>query len=229
MRDQLQQISNAYDLTVKQHREMIDPLADVPDDFRHSKEFRDFQQEAGPEITGSNVPENKQFLEPKSGMKFLDAGCCANLASYRFDKWPSEYYGVDISPALIDAMKGFVTHHEISVGSLKVAELTDLPFDDDFFDIASVIGVLEYADFNYCESALRELNRVLKNGSRMVVDIPNMEHAHVQTMFKLEGYLGRPNIAKSRTEFEEILAPLFATVKVDNSHVMLKYFVKTKK
>ena len=229
MKDQLQQISNAYDLTVKQYREKIDPLANVPDEFRSSKEFKDFQQGTGSEITGSNAPENKQFLDPESGMKFLDAGCYANLASYRFDKWSSVYHGIDISPALIDAMKGFVTHRRISVGSLKVAELATLPFDDDFFDIASVIGVLEYANLNYCKSALRELNRVLKNDSRMVVDIPNMKHSHVQTMFKLEEYLGRPNIAKSRTEFEAILAPLFMTVRVDNSRVMLKYFVKTKK
>jgi ubiquinone/menaquinone biosynthesis C-methylase UbiE len=115
------------------------------------------------------------------------------------------------------------------VGSLNVAEVVALPFDDDFFDIAAVIGVLEYADFAYCESALQELNRVLKNGSRMVVDILNMEHAHVQIMFKLEEYLGRPNIAKSRTEYEAILAPLFETVEVDDSRVMLKYFVETKK
>ena len=229
MIDRLQQISDAYDLTVKQYREKIDPLTNVPYEFRNSKEFKEFQQSTGSEITGSNAPENKQYLDPESGMKFLDAGCCANLANYRFDKWPSVYHGIDISPALIDAMKGFVTHQGISVGSLKVAELAALPFDDNFFDIASVIGVLQYADLNYCKSALRELNRVLKNGSRMVVDIPNMKHAHVQTMFKLEEYLGRPNIAKSRTEFEAILTPLFTTVKVDNSHVMMKYFVKTKK
>ncbi len=186
MRDQLQQIRSAYDLTVKQHNEKIDPLANVPDEFKCSKEFKNFQQDTGSEITGSNAPENKQFLDPKSGMEFLDAGCCANLVNYRFDQWASTYYGVDISPALIDAMKSLATHHEISVGNLQVAELAVLPFDDDFFDIASVIGVLEYADLDYCKAALCELNRVLKNGSRMVIDIPNMGHPQVQTMFKLE-------------------------------------------
>jgi hypothetical protein len=40
---------------------------------------------------GSNQPEDKIFLNPKRGMKFLDAGCCANLYLYRFDKWPSTY------------------------------------------------------------------------------------------------------------------------------------------
>ena len=123
-------------------------------------------------------------------------------------------------------MKDFAAHYGISVGGLEVAELAALPFDDDFFDIASVIGVLEYADLNYCKTALQELNRILKKGARMVIDIPNMEHSHVQTMFKLEEYLGRPNIGKSRTEFEAILAPLFETVELDNSRVMLKYFVR---
>ena len=46
---------------------------------------------------------------------------------------------------------------------------------------------------------------------------------------KLEEYLGRPNIPKSRAEFESLLAPLFTTIKVDDSCVMLKYFVTAKK
>ncbi|MCK5114090.1 MAG: class I SAM-dependent methyltransferase [Phycisphaerae bacterium] len=226
MEDWLQQISKAYDLTVKQRKDNISPFAKAPAEFKNSKEFKDFQKTIGATTTGSNAPENKKFLNPKPGMKILDAGCCANLFNYRFDKWPSVYYGVDISPALIDAMKDFAEHREISVGGLEVAELAEMPFEDDFFDIASLIGVLEYADLNYCAAGLRELHRVLKKGARMVVDIPNMAHPHVQTMFKLEEYLGRPNIGKSRTEFELILDPLFATVEVDDSRVMLKYFVK---
>jgi SAM-dependent methyltransferase len=229
MRDQLQQISRAYDLTVKQHRDNIDPFENVPTEFKNSKEFKDFKKTIGSTATGSNAPENKEFLNPQIGMKFLDAGCCGNLFNYRFDKWRSVYYGIDISPALIDAMKSFATHHEISIGGLQVAELAVLPFDNDFFDIASVIGVLEYVDLNYCKAALRELNRVMKKGARMVIDIPNMEHPHVETMFKLEKYLERPNIQKSRLEFEKIPAPLFNIKKVDDKRVMLKYFVETKK
>ena len=229
MNSQLQVISKAYDLTVEQHSAGVDPLAGVPDGFRDSAEIREFAEAAVPELTGSNAPENRQFLDPQPGMRFLDAGCCANLANYRFDLWPSLYHGVDISPKLIHAMRGFSAHHNITIGGLEVAELAGLPYDNDFFDIASVIGVLEYADLDHCQSALQELNRVLRNGARMVVDIPNMSHAHVRTMFKLEEYLGRPNIPKPREPFELILAPLFTTVRVDDSRVMLKYFLTATK
>jgi len=143
MNDRLKQISRAYDLTVEQHREGIDPLDGLPEGFRNSDEFKAFQKGAGSELTGSNAPENRRFLDPQPGMRFLDAGCCANLANYRFDTWPSVYYGVDISSSLIDAMKGFAAHNRISVGGLEVAELAALPFKENFFDIASVIGVLE--------------------------------------------------------------------------------------
>ena len=71
MIDRLQQISDAYDLTVKQYREKIEPLTNVSYEFRNSKEFKEFQQSTGSEITGSNAPENKQYLDPESGMKFL--------------------------------------------------------------------------------------------------------------------------------------------------------------
>ena len=229
MNDRLKKISEAYDLTVEQHRQGIDHLVGLPDGFRNSDKFREFQKGAGSELTASNAPENRRFLDPQPGMRFLDAGCCANLANYRFDTWPCVYYGVDISPALIDAMKGFATHNRISVGGLEVAELAALPFDENFFDIALVIGVLEYADMDYCRVALLELNRVLRNGSRIVVDIPNLGHAHIQTMFTLEEYLGRPNVPKARAQFEQVLAPLFTIAKADDSRVMLKYFLRAKK
>jgi SAM-dependent methyltransferase len=226
---QLAKIREAYDLTVQQYMGGLDPLENVPDDFKNSIEYQAFAKESGPSITGSNAPENKEFLNPKIGMKFLDAGCCANLANYRFDKWPSIYYGIDISTELIKAMKDFTVQHNISIGGLEVADLTALPFEDNYFNIASLIGVFEYFDLIYTESALAEMNRVLKPQARMVVDIPNMEHSYVEVMFKLEKYLGRPNIPKSRIEFEKILSTSFNIMKADDKYVILKYFVETKK
>ncbi len=225
--EQLARIRTAYDLSVRQYREGIDNFVNVPDEFKNSEGFRALMQECGP-LTSSSAPENKEFLNPQAGMKFLDAGCCANLANYRVDKWPSTYYGVDISPEIIKAMKSFTSHENISIGGLQVAEVASLPFDDDFFDIALLIGVLEYADLDYVGAALAEMNRVLKPKARLVVDTPNMEHPFVEVMFKLENYLERPNIPKSHLEFEKMLTPLFNIKKVDDERVMLKYFVEAR-
>jgi hypothetical protein len=47
-------------------------------------------------------------------------------------------------------------------------------------------------------------------------------------MFQLEEYLQRPNIPKSREEFEGHLTSSFSIVKTNVKHVMLKYIVEKK-
>jgi ubiquinone/menaquinone biosynthesis C-methylase UbiE len=225
----VEQIRKAYDLAAEQYKKGIHPLKDVPKDFKNSIDFKTFMKDSDPSIIGSNAPENKEYLAPEKGMRFLDAGCGANLANYEFHEWPSIFFGVDISTALIDEMKSYANKHRIQIGGLYVAEITNMPFDDSYFDIALLIGVLEYYSLQYARRALEEVNRVLKPSARMIVDIPNLAHAHVDIMFKLEAYLKRPNIPKLRGDFEKILKPLFYIDNIDDSKVMLKYFVRTKK
>ncbi len=225
MKKQLDLVRKAYDLTVEEYNRGIDPLAKVPDEFKNSLEFKEFQECINLSCS-SAAPENKSFLNPQVGMQFLDAGCCANLASYRLDRWLSIYYGIDISSKLMNAMKTFVSQKNLPIGGLWVAEISKLPFESNFFDIAALIGVLEYCSIEYTKKALSELNRISKPNSKIVLDIPNMSHPHVNTMFELEKYLGRPNIPKSKLKFEKILKPLFHIDKIDDSKVMLKYFVR---
>ena len=227
MRRQLDRIRNAYDLTVEQYRRGINPYDDVPADIKESAFYKSLMKESN--ALGSGAPNIKEYLSPEPGMRFLDAGCSANLVNYRLDRWPSGYYGVDVSPALIDAMNGFVIQEDISIGGLYVADIADMPFKDGFFDIAAVIGVLEYGTLDYIVKALGELNRVCKPGAGVVLDIPNKNHPHAKDMMKLEKYLGRPNYHHARIDFEKLLAPLFSIERLDDSRVMMKYFLRTLK
>jgi len=222
---QLDRIQKAYDLTVEQYKRGVSHLDNVPEDIQNSPFYQSLIMDRG--LLGSSAPDIREYLAPKLGMRFLDAGCCANIANYRLDQWPSIYYGIDISPRLIDATKDFISREHISVGGLHVADISRLPFHDDFFDIAAVIGVLEYGTLKYIREALRELNRVLKPKSRVVLDIPNQKHPHAIDMARPERYLARPNFLHPRPEFEKLLAPLFFTQRIDDSRVMLKYFVRT--
>ena len=223
---QLDRIRKAYDSTVRDFLAGINPLSIVPKKFKKSRAFKAFLKDSDPSVIGSSAPDVKEFLQPEPGKKCLDAGCCANLATKRFDKWASTYYGIDISPVLINEMKKFVTAHNIKIGGLKIAEIKDLPYSSDFFDIAMVIGVFEYVSMDYAALALKELYRVLKPGAKMVLDLPNLAHPHIETMFQLEEYLKRPNIPKSREQFEQYLTPLFFLAKNIDTNVMLKYFVE---
>ncbi|MFC2158463.1 class I SAM-dependent methyltransferase [Acidobacteriota bacterium] len=227
-RNQFGKIRDAYNNTVRDFLSGINPLAAVPKKFKNSRAFKSFIKESAPEITGSSAPGIKEFLKPGPGMNCLDVGCCANMATKRFDKWPSTYFGIDISPELIQEMKKFAAETGTVIGGLEVAEMNNMPFSEDFFDIAMVIGVFEYVSMEYAADSLKELHRVLKPGAKMVLDLPNPQHPHVETMFQLEEYLGRPNIPKSQKIFENHITRYYSIVDTNEKHVMLKYFVEKK-
>ena len=229
MKDRLLRIQAAYDQATRKYLAGADPLDAVPAELKNNPVFIEFFADSKKGLNNSNTIDNWTFLRPETGMTFLDAGCCANLASYRFDRLPCTYYGVDISPEIIRAMKAFADKEGIRVGGLEVAELSDLPFEDSFFDLASVIGVLSYFELDYIERTLFELRRVLKPGAKMVVDIANPAHPHQAVMFEFEEYLGMPNVLNPPEEFEKILRSMFRIEKTDASQVMLKYFVRAKK
>jgi SAM-dependent methyltransferase len=226
MSGELDKIRKAYDLTAEQYKKGIDTYAAVPEHIQNMPGYRDIIN--NPSL-GSGALDIREYLKPKTGMRFLDAGCCANLVNYRLDKWPCIYYGIDISPMLIDAMKSFVEKNRISSGGLYNTDLANMPFDDGFFDIASVIGILEYCTLEYTERALHELQRVLKPTARIALDIPNLAHPYIETMLKLEEHLGRPNIPKARPVFERILALVFVSDRVDDSGMMIRYFGRMKR
>ena len=222
-KEQLDRIRKAYNLTVTQYMKGLDPLDSVPDEIANLPGYAEITNNAD---LGSGAPDIKAYLNPEKGMRYLDAGCCANLVIHRLDKWPSIYYGVDISSELICAVRAFTEMYDITIGALHVTDVANLPFEDSFFDIASLIGVLEYYSIEYAEIALIELSRVLRSNAKMVLDIPNLQHPYSKTMLRLEEHLGRPHVPKERETFEKLLSRFFITDRVDDSLVMLKYFVR---
>lgn len=227
MKRQLEKIREAYDLTVEQYWQGVNPLDNIPQDIKSTSYYESLIADS--RALGSGAHDVRDYLSPEAGMRFLDAGCSANLVNYRLEQWPSTYYGVDISPALVDAMKEFTAQENIGIGGLYVADIAGLPFDDNFFDIATVIGVLEYGTLEYIGKALMELNRVCKPEARVVLDIPNREHPHAKDMARLEEYLGRPIYHYAHSSIEELLAPIFAIERTDNSRLMIKYYVRVLK
>lgn len=225
-RSWLPRIASAYDLTVQDYVRGIDPLASLPEEFRKSEKLAALLDDAV--SCNSGAPENREFLDPREGLRFLDVGCAASLVNYDLGSWPSHYYGVDISPNLVEAMRSYAHDQGIAIGGLHVAEFAELPFDNEFFNIAAVIGVLEYCPFDYVELGLEELSRVIEPTARVVLDIPNPTSPHVETMLRLEEHLGQPAIVHSRGEFEQALERHFAIERADDSHVMLKYFLSRK-
>ena len=225
LQNRLKKIAKAYDLTVEEFNNDIDPMAKVPAKFRDSAAVKRFLKKCEGKGGWRTI---RSYLQPRKGMKFLDVGSSANLFNYDHGRWTSMYFGIDISPALVKAMRNVAKSRGIRIGSLEIAEMTKMPFDDGFFDIAAVIGVLEYWDLAYCKRALKELHRVLKLDARVVLDLPNLTHPDATIMRKLETYLGRPNATVDRQKFESVFCKYFSIERTDDLGAMVIYFVRRK-
>ncbi len=227
IKSQIEIIKKAYDKNVDDYHNGIDELDLLPEEFKNSQRLKEFQTIK--HSCNSGEPDINEYLNPKPCMNFLDVGSCANLIGHKLYEWPSTYYGIDISPKLIKVTENFVNRNNIKIGGLCVAEAANLPFESKFMDIAAVIGIIEYFDIQYIKIAIRELHRVLKPQSRMVIDMPNLEHPDVNTMIEYETYLGRPRFnLPTKEQFEAEMRILFSIDKVNDSQIMTKYFVRTK-
>lgn len=186
IQEQIKKIRRAYDRIVNNYRKGVRDVDLLPEKFKHSATFLTFQE--AHYVCNSGVADIKKFLHPKKGMNFLDVGSCVNLINYALYKWPSIYYGIDISKKLIEASQNYVLKNNIKIGGLFVAQVVKMPFQDNFFDIASCIGVLEYFDMKYISRSLRELYRVLKPSGKIVLDFPNLANPDTQIMIQFETY-----------------------------------------
>lgn len=105
-----------------------------------------------------------------SGRRVLDAGCGAGYGSQILhDAGALSVTAVDISPQVIEAVGGRVS----SGIALGVADLRDLPFPDDSFDLISCFEVIEHVEDP--DPILSELARVLAPGGVLAVSTPNRD------------------------------------------------------
>ncbi len=106
----------------------------------------------------------------ESGMTVVDVGCGLGHLGYTY--WPyfgrgGKYFGVDVSPDLLgDAEKAAAGWAREGEASFQVGDAYDLPFPDDFADLAMCQTLLIHLDRP--EKALGEMARVAKPGGLVV-------------------------------------------------------------
>ena len=133
LKEQVQIIKKAYNRTVEDYNKGKSELEYLPTVFKNSERFRRLIKAA--DVCNSGDPWIKDYLNPVIGMNYLDVGSCANLIGYKLHEWQATYYGIDISQRLIAVTNSFVKTYKINIGGLFVAEIVNLPFVNNFFDI----------------------------------------------------------------------------------------------
>lgn len=208
----LQTIAKSYDAAIEAGKkgDGEDPYQTLPEMITSAPGYQEWKTESEHEELSSGRMEVTDFLKPEQGMKFIDLGCCVNLMFRGYDKWPSTYYGVDISKKTIEVLQYYVKAQNLTVGEIVHGSIHETPFADNMFDIGSCIGVLEYYNREFAEKALQEMHRILKSGGRIVLDIPNIASLSGKMMMQIEGYLDRPEeFDLLPEEFEELAERYF--------------------
>ena len=102
------------------------------------------------------------YLKP--GLSVLDFGCGPGTLSVGLATAvePGELYGIDIESTQIDLARAAARAGGHSNASFRVADVTDLPFEDDTFDVAHCHTVLNHVPDT--QAVLSEVKRVLKPG-----------------------------------------------------------------
>lgn len=98
------------------------------------------------------------------GKSVLEVGCGTGLILQRLVPLASELVGIDLSPGMLEKARerGFDVHE---------ASATELPFEDDRFDVVCSFKVLAHVpDIG---KALAEIARVTKPGGHMVLEFYN--------------------------------------------------------
>lgn len=124
-------------------------------------------------------------LQP--GQRVLDFGCGPGTISVGLAKAiePGELHGVDLKQEQINLARSVADAGGHSNATFHVGDVTDLPFDDDYFDIAHGHSILTYVPDT--QAVLTEVKRVLKPGGLISVREGIIGSSFVAPDFELLG------------------------------------------
>jgi ubiquinone/menaquinone biosynthesis C-methylase UbiE len=143
------------------------------------------------------IQEVAEFLKGKKG-KILDIGCGSGRNIFKIDN--VEWYGVDFSDKMLKFAKEKAENEGIKA-EISKQNLTNLNFDDEFFDYAIFISTLHcIQDEEKRRKALEELFRVLKKGGEAMISVWDKESNN--KIKELEAKDGFVNWKKDNVNFQ---------------------------
>lgn len=171
-------------------------------------------------FAGGNIPEllGRTFYEVRVLRKVLETlpkvprptrsleiGCGYGRLSPNIADYVDEAHSVDINTKGLEDARKYYPQVKFSEASA-----TDLPFEDDFFDVLVSWTVLQHVMPNLIDRAFSELNRVLKDSATVILceatlhaDNPQGLDSHTHDRspeFYATGFSGRPMLASSYIE-----------------------------
>jgi demethylmenaquinone methyltransferase/2-methoxy-6-polyprenyl-1,4-benzoquinol methylase len=142
------------------------------------------------------------FTNAQKGSRILDVATGTGQQAFAFAKKGYEVVGIDLSEAMLNVAK---KKNKFRNAKFEVADATNLPFEDNSFDISSVSFALHDMPLSIREKVLKEMARATKpKGIIVIVDYDLPENKigrfliyHFVALFEAEYY---KNFIKSNLE-----------------------------
>ena len=125
-----------------------------------------FSEEMLEAMRRSTAEGDAAFLLPylRPGLRVLDFGCGLGSISVGLARKvaPGELHGVDMEESQVELARSVASANRRDNAIFHVADVTDMPFEDGFFDVAHCHNVLMHVPDT--AAVLAEVKRVLKPG-----------------------------------------------------------------
>ncbi|MXZ46610.1 MAG: class I SAM-dependent methyltransferase [Chloroflexi bacterium] len=188
-----------------------------------------FTDELLASLTRNTADSSASYLLPylRPGLRVLDFGCGPGTITVGLARVvaPGTVHGIDMEESQVELARSLAAETGVDNAVFDVADVLDLPFEDDYFDLAFCHNVLMHVPDT--RAALAEVRRVMKPGGiigcREMISRSSFTHPdygvlqHAWRIFEdvLETDNGHPNIGKDLKR--QLLAAGFNSVKATAS------------
>lgn len=115
------------------------------------------------------------------GKKILEVGVGAGTDFLQFVRSGAKSFGIDLTQEAIENVRHRLDVYGLEAEDLKQCNAEQLPYEDNYFDLAYSWGVIHHA--KDMEAVLAEMHRVVRPGGRIKFMIYNYYSPHVVYMW----------------------------------------------
>jgi len=102
--------------------------------------------------------------------RILDAGCGLGRHVMFFQEQDYETYGLDISNEAVEIGNEWIKSKGLKP-TLKVGDITTIPFENDYFDIVISHETLDHILFSHAKKVINEIKRVCSTGGYVYISL----------------------------------------------------------
>lgn len=160
-------------------------------------------------------------LEERKKIKILEVGCgaCNNIWFYAEEGFDT--YGIDISESAIKFGKNRLKEKNLNA-NLIVGSFTDLPYEDNYFDI-----IIDRLSISHCPNLINEslnnIKRVLKDNGLFYSEFFNTDHNGYKNSIKLEKTINEYGFMNIHNDALSKVGP---TYFMDTNNTIIKKYFK---